>query len=120
MGECAKLKDLEKPKCDDLGADAMPGECQKQLNDGTITPILGGYGCWGTFPTQEELNVEGHAAFYRLVEHGRGKPKDELDRYIRDLTQSYKCIMEESIAQNEGECVPWTEQYMLAFQPLVS
>jgi len=118
--ECAKLKDLEKPKCDDLGADAMPGECQKQLNDGTITPILGGYGCWGTFPTQAELNAEGASSYYRLVAHARGKPKDKLDGYIRDLVQAYKCIMEENIAQGEGPCTPWEETFTHAYQPVAS
>lgn len=58
--------------------------------------ILNNYGCWCYFE-------ENHGK-------GRGKPRDELDKYCKQLQQGYTCIIMDQEAAGDP-CVPWEIPY---------
>lgn len=107
--QCNALSPL--PGCDELGDDdtPAPGQNCRMVQINLMIGILGGYGCWGNFPEFSSANSQ--ASHNTLVANGRGPPKDDLDRAARDLTQSYKCIMEEYLLETGNTCTPWEETY---------
>ena len=112
--ECERVTNL--PTCDG-DADDAPGSNCRQLNQLILSGLMGGYGCWGNFPASADIIANGFSAYSSIVANGRGPPKDDLDRAARDLTQSYKCIMEEYILETGNSCNPWEEIYTPTIPP---
>lgn len=78
----------------------QPGCHANAVNPIITMAISGGYGCWCT------LGSTTHG-----VLSGKGKPKDIMDGYCRELTESYKCIIEEYMEETGQLCEPWNEPY---------